>query len=103
MSVNQQILLTDSPEVENLPDRAQIVGTGETTELTAVVKGKDRDFCPWSEKAVVTSLSSNGAGLFMRGPCAVGGLISLLVPLPRHLRRYDLDKRLYRVWGLVQY
>ncbi len=33
----------------------------------------------------------------------VGRLVSLIMPMPRHLRCYDRDKELYRVWGLVQH
>jgi hypothetical protein len=72
-------------------------------DLTAVVKGKDEKFTSWSESSEVTSLSSSGAGLFIPVPCPVGRLVSLMLPMPADLRRYDLDKRLYRVWGLVQY
>jgi len=72
-------------------------------ELTAVIKGKNALFNPWSETAVVTSLSSSGAGLFVPVPCVAGRLVSLIVAMPAHLRKYDQDKRLYRVWGLVQY
>ena len=68
-----------------------------------MVKGKDARFKPWSETASVTSLSSSGAGLFLARECPVGCLVSLMLPMPVHLRRYDQDKRFYRVWGLVQY
>src|SRR5262249_35595441 len=64
---------------------------------------KDRNFRPWSETADATSLSSNGAGFFLSKECAVGRLISLIMAMPEHLRKYDHDKRLYRIWGLVQY
>jgi len=72
-------------------------------KLTAVVKGKDEKFQAWSESSQVTSLSSSGAGMFIPVPCPVGRLVSLMLPMPAEMRRYDLDKRLYRVWGLVQY
>jgi PilZ domain-containing protein len=72
-------------------------------EMTAVIKGKDPHFKPWSETAQVTSLSSSGAGFFMAIECQVGQLVSLIMPMPPHIRKYDHDKRLYRVWGLVQY
>lgn len=72
-------------------------------EMTAVIKGKDRWFKPWSETAHVTSLSASGAGFFMQIECQVGQLVSLIMPMPAHIRKYDYDKRLYRVWGLVQH
>jgi hypothetical protein len=71
--------------------------------LTAIVKGKDEKFTAWSENSEVTSLSSSGAGIFIPVPCPVGCIVSLMLPMPAEMRRYDLDKRLYRVWGLVQY
>jgi hypothetical protein len=72
-------------------------------KLSAVIKGRDRNLKPWSETADVTSLSSSGAGFFLTVPCEVGTLVSLLLPMPVGLRKYDHEKRLYRVWGLVQY
>jgi hypothetical protein len=77
--------------------------TASKPHLTAVVKGKDEKFTAWSESSEVTSLSSSGAGLFIPVPCPVGRLVSLMLPMPSEMRRYDHDKRLYRVWGLVQY
>lgn len=74
-----------------------------TPKMSAVVKGKDGKFKPWSEKAEITSLSSSGAGFFMARSCEPGRLVSLMMPMPLEMRRYDEDKRLYRVWGLVQY
>lgn len=72
-------------------------------KVSGVVKGKDANFRAWSETASLTSLSSSGAGLFLGRECPVGCLVSLMLPMPAHLRRYDHDKRFYRVWGLVQY
>ena len=72
-------------------------------KLSVVIKGKDAKFRAWSDTATLTSLSSSGAGLFLGRECPVGCLISLMLPMPTHLRRYDHDKRFYRVWGLVQH
>ncbi|HEY2865999.1 MAG TPA: PilZ domain-containing protein [Pyrinomonadaceae bacterium] len=72
-------------------------------KVSVVVKGKDAKFRAWSDTASLTSLSSSGAGLFLGRGCPVGCLISLMLPMPAHLRRYDHDKRFYRVWGLVQH
>src|SRR5262249_12478253 len=74
-----------------------------TPKLTAVVKGRDARKKPWSDTAEVTSLSNNGAGLFMDQECIVGRLVSLIMPMPEDMRCYDHDKRFYRIWGLVQY
>ena len=76
---------------------------GAHADLTAVIKGKDGHFKPWSENAHVTSLSKSGAGLFIKRACPAGRLVSMMVAMPEDLRRYDNDKKLYRIWGLVQY
>jgi hypothetical protein len=86
---------------ERSPSRTRFVKP--TPKLTVVIKGKDSNFKPWNETADVTSLSSGGAGFFLSRECKVGSLISLIMAMPPHLRRYDHDKRLYRTWGLVQY
>jgi hypothetical protein len=84
-------------------DRRKVARTANVPKISVVVKGKDEGLKPWSETAEVTSLSTSGAGLFMKAECPVGRLVALMMPMPLHLRRYDQDKRLYRVWGLVQY
>lgn len=77
--------------------------TNAVPKFTVVIKGKDEQFNSWSESAEVTSLSGSGAGFFLARRCQVGRLVSLMMPMPQHLRRYDLDRRLYRIWGLVQF
>jgi hypothetical protein len=96
---------------ENEPERQDSVephgkarpGVAAAPKLSVVIKGKDRTFRSWSETADATSLSSNGAGFFLSKECPVGCLVSLIMAMPPHLRKYDHDKRLYRAWGLVQY
>lgn len=77
--------------------------TAAVPKISVVVKGKDAQFRPWSETAVLTSLSSSGAGFFLGRQCPVGQLVALMLSMPVHFRRYDQEKRLYRIWGLVQY
>ena len=48
-------------------------------------------------------MSRSGAGFYLDRKCEVGRLISLTMPMPKHLRCYDFEKELYRVWGLVQH
>jgi len=69
----------------------------------ATVKGKESSVIAWTESAEITSLSGNGAGLSLSRPCVPGRLLALMIPMPQHLRSYDKDKKLYRVWGLVQH
>ena len=72
-------------------------------DLTAVIKGREKNFRSWSETARVESLSTSGAGFFLSRPCEIGRLVSLIIAMPSHFRRYEIDKKLYRIWGLVQY
>jgi hypothetical protein len=90
-----------SPNAAEFPNKARSVKS--TPDLSVVIKGKDGNFRPWSETANATSLSSNGGGFFLSRECPVGCLVSLIMAMPLHLRKYDQDKRLYRTWGLVQY
>ena len=83
--------------------RKESPATNAFADLTAVIKGKDGHFKPWSETAYVTSLSKSGAGLFIKRQCQPGRLVSLILAMPGDLRRYDAEKKLYRIWGLIQY
>ncbi len=71
--------------------------------LHAVVKGKDVGDVQWKEVADLISVSATGASFNLARNCEPGHLISLMVPLPAHLRCYDFDREFYRVWGLVQH
>ena len=71
--------------------------------LTAVVKGKENKDAVWKETTQLTSMSRSGASFYLAQKCEVGRLVSLMSPMPRHLRCYDQEKELYRVWGLIQH
>lgn len=103
MHKDQEVKFEEKTEAGETSSDRKISRANSLPELNAVIKGKDAHFKPWSETAAVTSLSSSGAGLFVPVPCVAGQLVSLIVAMPMHLRKYDNDKRLYRVWGLVQY
>lgn len=68
-----------------------------------IVKAKINEEDFWKEKAHLKSVSRLGAGFDIQKPCKIGQLISLLIPMPVHLRLYEHDKQLYRIWGLVQH
>lgn len=75
-----------------------------STSIYTVVKAKENsgdNF--WKEVADIVSVSASGAGFYLQRECRIGTLVSMMVPLPPHLRCYDHDKDLYRVWGLVQH
>lgn len=71
--------------------------------IPIVVKSKDENNSFWKKSGVIMSVSSVGAGFYLSRECRPGQVLSLLLPLPRNLRRYDHDKELYRVWGLIQH
>lgn len=71
--------------------------------LSGVVKVRESKDSFWKEAAVVTSVSINGAGFHVRRKCRVGQLVSVAIPMPLRLRCYDYKKRIYSIWGLVQY
>ncbi len=71
--------------------------------LYTVVKGKESGDSFWKEVADIVSVSASGAGFYIQRECHVGTIVSLMLPLAPHLRCYDHDKELYRVWGLVQH
>ena len=71
--------------------------------VSAVVKAKENKDSFWKEETELISMSRMGAGFYLENKCEVGRLISLMMPMPKHLRCYDLEKELYRVWGLVQH
>jgi hypothetical protein len=71
--------------------------------LNAVVKGIDSIEGEWKEIADIASVSATGGGMYIQRECQVGTLVSMMVPLEPHLRCYDHEKELYRVWGLVQH
>lgn len=88
-----------SVRTEPLKKKAEI----SSKSLYTVVKVKESEENSWKEVADMISVSATGAGFFLNRACQVGSLVSLMMPLPVHLRCHDHDKELYRVWGLVQH
>ena len=88
-----------SAQVEELTE----VISPASTLMHAVVKAKSEDGSPWKETAEVISVSPTGAGFYLKRECKAGRLLSMMLPVEPHLRCYDHDKELYRVWGLVQH
>src|SRR4051794_40949825 len=97
------IHVTESPEIEVQPSAGTIAVNGEHILFAAEVKAKHNSDVAWKETANVLSVSYSGAGFYIPRACNPGQLVSLLVPMPMNLRRYDHDKKLYKIWGLVQH
>lgn len=86
--------------VEELPkEKAGLA----SMSLHAVVKAKDKDDQHWEEVADLISVSATGSTFNLPRACEPGTLVSLMAPLPVHMRCYDHDKEFYKVWGLVQH
>ncbi len=68
----------------------------------AIVKAKGVSG-PWKAEVDVVSMSQSGAGFHTAQECHAGQLVSLMLPMPIGFRRYDLDQRQYKIWGLVQH
>ena len=90
MSVETEV----TEDVEN-------IATTET--IQTVVNGSAADGEQWKEVADVFSHTASGIGIYLPRDCAVGNLISMMVPMPAYLRCYDHEEEFYHVWGLVQY
>ena len=90
MSVETEVL----EEVEN---------TTTTETIQTVVNGTSADGAQWKEVADVFSYTASGLGFYMPRDCAVGNLISMMVPMPAYMRCYDHEEEFYHVWGLIQY
>ncbi len=70
---------------------------------TVVVKGRESSDDFWKETAELVNVSRVGASFNIQHECAPGRVLSLIMNLPKRLRLYDRNKKLYRVWGLVQH
>jgi hypothetical protein len=73
------------------------------TLFSAVIKTRETPVLMSTESVDVVSASHSGVGFYAQKECYVGQLISLMMPMPVELRRYDHDKKLYKIWGLVQH
>lgn len=71
-------------------------------KLEAVVRIKDGPDDNWKEITEISTVSRNGAGFAISRACPIGRLVSIVLPMPRDLRTYDLDEKLYPVMGIVQ-
>lgn len=74
-----------------------------SSALKTLVKVRESDNEVWKDVTEVTTVSKNGAGFDLKRPCAIGRLITLVLPMPTKLRVYDHEEKLYPVMGLVQY
>src|SRR5689334_20139599 len=56
----------------------------------------------WREISRIENVSETSANFRLTRALDVGQLLLLKMPIKKNLRRYDFDKQLYRVWGVVR-
>jgi len=71
--------------------------------LPVRVQGHDAKNQPWDEMAAMENTSFGGAAMRMKRPVVRGQVFLLVLPLPKHFRRYDLAEAFYRVYALVRH
>ena len=89
------------PTSKSTPENRRV--ERESTQLKTIVQVKENDTETWKEVTRVTTVSRNGAGFSLARPVVVGRLVTLVMPLDKELRAYDVDNEVYPVMGLVQY
>lgn len=87
------------PNVHDVDSRNESRIPGQLQTIVQVKESQDS----WKEITNVSTVSKSGAGFYLSRPCAVGRLVTLVVPMPQELRAYDHFEKLYPVLGLVQY
>jgi PilZ domain len=97
------IHVTEPPDLEERAASKINVGKAERVLFKAEVKAAKQDAASWKETADVVSVSHSGTGFYIRSECTPGQLVSLMLPMPLNFRRYDYNKKLYKIWGLVQH
>jgi hypothetical protein len=56
----------------------------------------------WREVSRIESVSRISADFYLTRPFEVGQLLLLKMPIKKDLRRFDLDKEKYCVWGIIR-
>ena len=70
--------------------------------IALAVRCREPDGTRRAHGAVTHDASSSGLCFFLSRPLAVGQVLDLELPLPRHLRRFDMTSPTYRLYGLVR-
>jgi len=71
--------------------------------FSAVIKVRESRIKVRTESVHVVSASAGGVGFYSEQKCSVGQIVSLMMEMPHDLRRFDHDKKFYKVWALVQH
>lgn len=93
--------MTVNNHIQTEPEHRQ--GNRLAAELKTIVQVKESEHESWKEVSKVVTVSRNGAGLRLTRPCAVGRLVTLVMPLDPDLRAYDKKEEVYPVMSIVQY
>jgi hypothetical protein len=57
----------------------------------------------WTEITQTEDLSFGGCGFYLRHSVSLGSALHLSLPLPKHLRQYDINLPAYAVYALVRF
>lgn len=71
--------------------------------LTLRVEGRESLHEKWVETTRLTEAAQTGAGFTLARAIERGRLLHLTLPMPRHMRCFDIPDAQYRVWALVRY
>lgn len=72
-------------------------------EIEAKVRYRESPDAEREATGVVHEATQHGVGFMFPHALAEGGLVHLSLPMPRHLRVYDFDKKIYEIWGVVRH
>jgi len=87
-----------------MPPSAEKIASLEENEVSLPVKIET--YTPennvWREISRIENVSETSAAFRMTRALEIGQLLLLKMPIKKNLRRYDFDKQIYRVWGIVR-
>jgi hypothetical protein len=71
-------------------------------QLPLQVLGYDPEGASWQEETETDDVSEGGLAFHMRRPIFRGQCLRVALPMPRGLRRFDVDEPLYRAYAIVR-
>jgi hypothetical protein len=66
------------------------------------VQGHDPDGTPWQEMSITTDADFGGAAFMLKHPVELGHALHVVLPLPKSLRRHDLNQPGYHIYVIVR-
>lgn len=87
-----------------MPPSSEKTASQEENEVSLPVKieAYTTEQSVWREISRIENVTETSVKFRLTRPLEIGQLLLLKMPIKKNLRRYDLDKQLYRVWGVVR-